>query len=119
MRITAPHDCDNSPKRRILKDLLIGLYGGDYDDFLKNIHESFVYQRIDTPSISNKEDLLNYLKKQSKVKNLTITQILSHGKFGACNGHMEDFKGITHFAYFFEFTSAGSKLIKTITLYQI
>jgi hypothetical protein len=119
MKITAPNDCDNSPKRRIVKDLLIDLYNGDYDNLLKNINESFVYQRIDKPAINNKENLKKLLKKQSKPTSLTIDQILSHGKFGACNGYLEVSKGVIHFAYFFEFKSAGSNLIKTITLYQL
>ncbi|WDF66961.1 hypothetical protein PQ465_11650 [Sphingobacterium oryzagri] len=102
-----------------MKDLLIDLYNGDYDDFLKNINDSFVYQRIHKPSIDNKEDLKKLLKKQSKPTSLTIDQILSHGKFGACNGYLEDSKGITHFAYFFEFKSAGSNLIKIMRLYQV
>lgn len=63
MKITAPNDCDNSPKRRIVKDLLIDLYNGDYDDLLKNIDESFVYQRIHKPAINNKGNLKKLLKK--------------------------------------------------------
>ncbi len=119
MKITAPNDCDNSPKRRIVKDLLINLYNGDYDELLKNIDESFVYQRIGKPAINDKENLKKLLKKQSKPTSLTIDQILSHGKFGACNGYLEVSKGVIHFAYFLEFKSAGSNLIKTITLYHV
>ncbi|KGE12466.1 hypothetical protein DI53_3731 [Sphingobacterium deserti] len=48
MKITAPNDCDNSPKRRIVKDLLIDLYNGNYDNLLKNINESFVYHGVAT-----------------------------------------------------------------------
>ena len=119
MKITAPNDCDNSPKWRIVKDLLIDLYNGNYDNLLKNITESFVYRWIDKPAVNNKEILKKLLKKQSKPTSLTINQNLSHGKFGACNGYLEVSKGATHFAYFFEFKSAGINLIKAITLYQI
>lgn len=119
MKITAPSDCNNSPKRRIVKDFLIDLYNGDYDNLLKNINESFVYQRINKPVIDNKENLKKLLQKRSKPTSLTIDQILSHGKFGACNGYLEVSKGVIHFAYFFEFKSAGSNLIKMVTLYQV
>ncbi|WP_231463837.1 hypothetical protein [Pedobacter sp. Leaf132] len=119
MKIIAPNDCDNSPKRRVVKDLLINLYTGNYDNFLENVNESFIYQRINKPAINNKKDLKELLKKQSRPTTITINQILSHGKFGACNGYLDDSIGITHFAYFFEFKSAGSNLIKTMTLYQV
>lgn len=119
MKLNVPTDCDNAPKRRLIKDFIIALYKNEFETIANGIEDEFEFRIIGHKTISNKEELRKYLVKNVEALELTLDEVLSHGKFGACNGTYKTKKEEIFFAYFFEFKSAGKYTIKIISEYKI
>jgi len=119
MKLNVPTDCDNAPKRRLIKDFIIALYKNEFETIANGIEDEFEFRIIGHKTISNKEELRKYLNKNVEALELTLDEVLSHGKFGACNGMYKAKKEEMSFAYFFEFKSAGKNTIKIISEYKI
>ncbi|MFD2744493.1 MULTISPECIES: nuclear transport factor 2-like protein [Sphingobacterium] len=119
MKLTVPDDCDNSPRRRILRDLLKKWYTADWDNLSAMLHDDFTFRLVEQSRTIFKEDLKSYLSSGNHTIHLTIDKILSHGKFGAVKGMVEQSVGKTNFAFFMEFRSAGNDLIHSIVLFNI
>lgn len=117
--LSIPQDCDNAPKRRIIRDFIVAIYKKEWEEINEVLEEKFEYKIISNKTIKVKEDLIRYLDKDITIIELKIDEVLSHGKLGACNGVLKSKKGEINFAYFFEFISAGKNSIKTISEYLI
>lgn len=118
MEIHTPKDCDNAPKKRIIRDFIIAYScknTGQVNDFLAG---DFSFVLVGEKEITEKEALSAHINGIEAGTKLFFEQILTHGKFGAANGRLVSSRD-TDFAYFFEFTSAGSSIIKKITDYLV
>lgn len=93
VKIISSPDCGNSPKREFLKEFHIAMAKGDVDFLVESVVEEIDWNRIGVSTISGKESFAAELKKLSKVKELTLDQILSHGKEGAINGVFSTVEG--------------------------
>lgn len=118
MEIHAPKDCDNAPKRRTIRDFIISYSGKDAHRLLTFLAGEFIFLQAGDREITDKEDLTAHVRSMAAVKKLYFEQIITHGKFGAANGRLITSRN-TGFAYFFEFKSAGSPLIRKITAYLV
>jgi hypothetical protein len=117
--LNIPEDCcDNAPKKRIIRDFIIAFYKKEWDIVNGGLEKEFEFRIIGNRIILDKEGLRRYLE-ESVVLELTIEEVLTHGKFGASNGFIKSNNEKIAFAYFFEFRSAGKNSIKTISEYKI
>ncbi|MEG0851387.1 MAG: hypothetical protein RSF34_11150 [Flavobacterium sp.] len=117
--INTPQDCDNAPKRRVIRDFVIAFYKKDWQTINEKLEDKFTFKIIGDRTIDTGDELIKYLDSDFNVIELTIHDILSHGKYGACNGIIKCKKEEINFAYFFEFQSAGKNSIKAISEYII
>ena len=117
--LNIPHDCDNAPKRRIIRDVVIAFYKKDWQTIKEILEDKFTFKIIGNRTFETTDDFRKYLDRDIEVIELSIDDVLSHGKYGACNGIVKSKKEDISFAYFFEFQSAGKNSIKTISEYII
>lgn len=119
MEIIYPKDCDNAPKRKLIRDFIIAWFNREWKEVEKKLDSEFECSIIGNMLIKDKKSLKDYLINHTTPSQLNLFEILSHGKFGACNGEITAKNKLIHFAYFFEFKSAGKNSIKKITEYKI
>ncbi len=119
MKIFIPNDCDNAPKRKVIKDFILAVYKNKWSEIENLLDDKFEFDMIGEVKIKEKETLKKYLSSFIKITELKINEILSHGKFGACNGEIIVNEQQVNFAYFFEFKSAGKNIIAKIYEYKI
>ena len=117
--LNIPQDCDNAPKRRTIRDFVTAFYKKDWQTLNEKLEDIFTFKIIGNRTIKTTDDLIKYLESDVIVVELTISDVLSHGKYGACNGVVKSKKEEINFAYFFEFQSAGKNTIKSISEYII
>lgn len=119
IKLHIPKDCDNAPKRKVIRDFIVDLYKQDFSKIGQVVEDDFEFRIIPNKTIKNDQELKIYLNKNKNVIELTLEEVLSHGKYGACNGSYKTENKLIHFAYFFEFKSAGKNTIKIISEYKI
>ncbi len=117
--LNIPKDCDNAPKRRIIRDFVVAFYKKDWQRINEILEDKFTFKIIGDRNIEATDDFVKYLDSYINVIELNIDEILSHGKYGACNGTMKNKAEEINIAYFFEFQSASKNTIKTISEYKI
>ncbi len=119
MIISFPTDCDNAPKRRLIKDFVIAVFQNKWTEIEPILDDEIEFYLVGKDKIVNKLILEKYLLVKSEISKIKINEILSHGKFGACNGYLTTNTEKVDFAYFFEFKSAGKNKILKIHEYRI
>ncbi len=119
MKITTPTDCDNCPEKRLVKDFLIAWYQGQYDLIINTLHTDFSFHLVEKSQTISKDDVQLYLNSQKTLDHLNLEKITSAGNFGACKGHAIAAKKTTNFAYFIEFSSVESNIIKSVVQYNV
>ena len=120
MDIILPNDCENAPKRRIIKNFIVSLYQKHWCELAVMLDEKFLLIPVGHSTITELEELKKFYSLIENIETLNIVDILSHGKFGACQGKLH-FKNNSnmYFAYFFEFKSAATSTITQLTAYLI
>ena len=119
MKISIPTDCDNAPKRRLIRDFILGFYQGNWKVIEGLFEEKFEWTIVGKSQLTDLHALKKHGADGKAITELTVHEILSHGKFGACHGHIHMEQQLMHFAFFFEFKSAGKSTISKITEYSI
>ena len=119
MKITTPTDCDNCPERRLVKDFLIAWHLGQWDQINNTLHSDFSFHLVEKSQTISKDDLQLYINSQRKLEHLNLEKITSSGKFGACKAHAVEANKTTNFAYFLEFSSVESNIIKSVVQYNV
>ena len=121
--IICSDDCGNAPKKIFLKEFTVAFANNDMVFITENITDSFHWNIIGKKSIQGKEKFVENLKemKNSKVTELNIRNIITHGNTGSVNGTiiLENKKSYAFCdVYNFTSTSKNSK-IKKLTSYVI
>ena len=122
MKVTTKADCGNSPKMALIKDLTIFFASYEIDKVMEFMHEAIVWTLVGDTPIKGKEQFREALEamKENEVLELTISNVITHGKEAAVHGEMSMKDGsVFGFSDFYEFTSAGCKSAKSITSYVI
>ncbi len=117
MKLVIPSDCDNAFKRRIIRDLNIAFAKGDVDALKANFHNDITWEMIGDRVLTGIQEVTDFLIsiKENKATALELKQILTHGKHAAASGILTFTKDKVYFHDFYEFSSAGSSLIKKIS----
>jgi hypothetical protein len=81
MKLITPKDCDNAPKRRILRDLNIAFAKADIQSLKGFFHPEIEWEMIGDKTISGFDGVIKFLEKikDSKPTGLEIKQIITHG----------------------------------------
>jgi hypothetical protein len=123
LKIICAEDCGNSPKKNLLKELNIAFAKNDLGFINENITDDIYWYIIGDKIVQGKDNFAETLKQMmnSKVTEIHIRNIITHGSTGAVNGILllEDNKSHA-FCNVYKFTSAGkNSKIKEITSYVI
>ncbi len=105
-----------------LKKFNIAFAKGEVKFITGSVTDEIVWNIIGDKNIEGKEKFTEELEKMKseKVAELTIDQILSHGKEGATNGIMKMQNGKKYaFSDFYKFKGAKAEKIQSITSYVI
>lgn len=120
MMIIAQKDCNNSPKKNIIYLIHVHYASENYEEFGKYVTSDYEMEIIARETVFGWENVKSHLEKQEqRPKKLIITQIISHGKYGAAHGKYvyEDYE--VAFSNYYEFSSVASKLVKKTTSYLV
>lgn len=122
MKLNLPSDCENSPKKKLIAELTVLFSSYSVSRAMEFMAEDVVWTLVGDQPIHGKENFASALLEMSdlKTKELTIHQIITHGKEAAVSGEMvmED-NTVYGFSDFYIFTSAGSSKVKSIRSYVI
>lgn len=122
MKLNLPFDGANTPKKKLIADLTAYFSAYDLISVKEFLADDVVWTLVGEQPIHGKANFLAALQEMSEVKatELTIHQIITHGREAAVSGQMmmEDGKSYG-FSDFYVFASAGSKMVKSIRSYVI
>lgn len=121
MKILVPKDCDNAPKRRLIKDIILAYARADKEVLANYFHKDFTLKMIGKLEIVGKEKIMNYLNSIDfrKANTLEVEIIITHGKFASAMGKITYDDETIAFNNTYEFTSAGSIVLKRINSFTI
>ena len=122
MKLNLPPDCGNSPKKKLVADLTAYFASYTIPQIREFIAEDVVWTLVGDNPIQGKTNFIAALQKMSDIEatELSIHQIITHGKEAAVSGEMVMEDGKTYgFSDFYTFNSAGSKMVKSIRSYVI
>lgn len=119
LEIIVPKDCDNAPKKRLLQDLQIAHARGNVEEVLSYFTEEVQWDMPEHPVLTGKKSVRQFLNQMNFIsaQALYLDQIITHGKEAAVRGRLIFKDKKIRFADFYEFRSAGSKEIKTMTTF--
>jgi hypothetical protein len=121
-KINIKTDCGNAPKREFLKDFRIAMAEANEIFLLNSVTDDIVWSIVGDRVVTGKKSYAVALNKilKTNVEELTLFQILSHGKEGAVNGAIKTKNGdVLEFSEFYTFKGAKGDKIKSITTYLV
>lgn len=112
-------DCNNSPKNKLMEDLLLALIQKKSKMLDSLIDEETIIVLPDGVVTEGVMKGACFDFSFSRAKELRVLSSLSHGKVGAVNASVQLTKTKkTHICAFFEFTSVTMRKVATIHLFQ-
>ena len=122
LRLISPDDCGNSPKKKILKELIEAFAKNDVDFVAEYCTENVKWNIVNDVYVQGLENVLRVYEKKltSRIVEIELLNIITHGNVGAVNGTatLADHR-VYSFCIVYNFVSAGKKTIKEITTYAI
>ena len=122
-KVICSEDCGNAPKKALLKEVHIAFAEHDTAFILENVTDDIRWHIIGDKLIQGKSEVAAALEtmKDEKVEELTINNIITHGKTAAVNGSTTLASGRTvAFCDVYGFDGHGKNAkIKEITSYVI
>ena len=121
-KIVSSPNCGNSQKMEFLQEFNIAFAKGNLEFLTGSVTDENNWNIIGDKKIKGKDNFVEELQKMKSIKalELTLYQILSHGKEGAANGMMKMQNGREYaFSDFYVFNGAKGAKIKSITSYVI
>lgn len=113
---------NHSPKKQFIQELTVLFASYQVDKVKLYFADDIIWTLVGDAPIQGKEQFANALRRMAgnKATELTIHTILTHGKEATVNGEMVMADGKRYgFSDFYIFTSAGAKIIQSITSYVI
>ena len=120
--ITVRPDCNNAPKKALLRDFISAFAHADIDGILSPMSDDIVWNLVGDSVIEGKENVRALLEAMQGIgtSDLVIESIITHGREAAVNGVIRSNSGEAHaFCDVVQFTSTSSMKIKTMTSYSI
>lgn len=120
-KINIPIDCDNSPKRKFIKEFNIAFAKGNADFIIDHVSDDIVWIIHGDKTIVGKEDFIKEIQiMQKKIADeLTLKSIITHGREASANGEIKMNGNSYMFCDVYGFNSASGKIIKTMESYVI
>lgn len=121
MKITSPQDCDNAPKRKLIKALNIAFAEGNIPELEEFFHPDMEWEMVGDRTLQGLEEVLRFLEtiKTEKAEELELQQVITHGKHASAMGILRYKNNAIAFHDHYEFTSAGSSKLKRIISFAI
>ncbi len=116
-RVSRSVDCGNSPKNRLVEDVVVALEVLDVDFLLGILDSNAVWAFAGGRAVSA-QTILSRLSTMKAPTALTIDRVMSHGKVGAVNGIAKHGKDVQRFCHVIEFTSAKFTRVGRIESYR-
>src|SRR5690606_11347103 len=109
IKITVPKDCDNAPKKRILRDFNVSLIMKDYAILLENIADDITWNIIGGDVIEGKSEFIKKIDElyKDKITELLIDDIITHGYVASAHGKVIGTNEYLHFCHVFKFSGAS------------
>ncbi|WP_017446878.1 nuclear transport factor 2 family protein [Gayadomonas joobiniege] len=121
-KIVSTPNCGNSPKMELITQFNIAFAKADIEFLTEHVTDDIEWNIMGDKHLLGKNQFIDHLEniKCEKVAELTIYQVLSHGKVGAANGLLKMPDGQHYsFADFYRFHDEKGVKIKEITSYCI
>lgn len=123
VKVICDVNCNNAPKKALLKDLMIALVNDDVATFLDWLHDDITWEIVGDRIFESKNVIEEEFQKINdlNIEILNIHHIITHGNVASLNGFIQlaDKKTI-HFCNVYQFGGFGKKAkIKEITSYII
>src|SRR5690554_3954958 len=115
-RVNRSADCGNSPKNKIVEDIVIALETNGVE-FLSTILDPDATWNYAGGTVATGEAILGKVGVLDSPTSLTIDRVMSHGKVGAANGNVARGKNVQRFCYVIEFTSVKCSQVFRIESY--
>lgn len=122
MKLNIKPDCGNSPKKELLKNLTIYFVTYDIEKAMEYMDDNVIWTLIGDKPLIGKEQLKAALlvMNHNKATELTINNIITHGRKAAINGEILMNNGDNFgFSDFYEFTNAQKAKVKKIVSYVV
>jgi hypothetical protein len=124
VKVTIPEDCGNAPKIQFIKDFCIANAKAEIKTVMSMLSDDIILEIPGYKTASGKdsvEDLLLKDSQRSKVAELIMENIISHGNRGAANGKLKFTDGgVVAFSSVYTFSNhsknAKLKLIQTYSI---
>lgn len=113
--------CNNAPKRRIARDLIIALFASQQSLIDPLVSDEVEHQTPNHKPTIGKEALMTHFTGVEPISSLDIQNILSHGKEASLHGRITSKSGkVSFFAIFLTFEGhKKDSLIQKITHYYM
>jgi ketosteroid isomerase-like protein len=121
-KITVNADCDDAPKKQLLRDLNIAYAQADVENVLACLTDDIHWQITGAFAMRGKAEVREVLELRQEVtaRELVIHSIITDGAEGAVKGVISARQGETAaFCNFYQFASAAGGLIKSIMSFTI
>ena len=123
LNIKVDEDCGNAPKKILLRDFEIAFAQNNVAHLLELVVEDIHWNRVGNKVLEGIEAIAAEMaqRQSPKATELTLTNIITHGKTGAVNGTLQFENGSSYaFCNVYSFSSnAKNAKIKAITSYLI
>ncbi len=120
IKVVSTADCENSPKKKFLKEFIIAFATNDFLYVSENTSKDLYWDIVNNTLIKGHEEVKKVLASTSRISEIEIFTIITHGKTASINGTVrfgED--SVYSFCNVYTFVSAGKNTIKEITSYVI
>ena len=122
MKLNVQPKFGNSPKKELLKKLTVHFASYELEAVMEFLAEGVEWHLVGDAPIVGKYKFRAALEtmKHNKARELTILNIVTHGKEAAVNGemHMQD-GSVFGFADFYHFASGRAPLVQKIVSYVV
>ncbi|WP_291911929.1 nuclear transport factor 2 family protein [Chitinophaga sp. CB10] len=91
VKIQAPADCGNAPKKLFVKDFIVAMVSNDEDFLSRNITDDVEWQLIGGKQLAGRDAVLKGIRqlRGAGITGLTIRTIVTHGYDGVAEGVLE------------------------------
>jgi len=119
--IDAPDDCQNAPRKLVVRDFLVALYQRDIESIRAMLREDIRWEIVGSEAFDDLEQVLGWIQQQAGVDELHIATVLTHGTDCAADGWIIGADGNTiRFCHILVFAGhAKSAKIKALRTYRI
>ena len=122
LTLSIPVDCNNAPKKQVIRDFNIAFAQGDVAGVLSFLSEEVEWDIVGKKVLQGKTAVEAELNRMAETafQSLSLDIVLTHGKFGSAVGKLTSVNGeVYRFSDTYEFVSAGKHTIQRFISFAI